>query len=338
MHWCRCIFLVLDDPDNFLMGKVISAFVVATILLSTTSFILESMQSFAKRPDLCEALRAAGEPLTVEACEPASGPASAALGAACILVFTVEYLARLLTCHAEPVLGETPTLRVLHYARSRAEALSTSASAGPGGNLSLPPAILRAATLQQVVIHFQLFDFMHMARHRLLNLLCKAIWSVSQPRNLSEMFHRHEALLGSNDEKRVSFGDPYAWLSSRDTWQFCKARSSTVMINLWNRFFNVIVGIIFACVSWPAALLSSEYIAVCDGKRAASGFRGVKVMFFVPAQLRIFLATPHGLGKSQHCTSSLDACLANLHVFEVPAPFPTGVFVRIDAQDRPQLH
>ena len=29
--------------------------------------------------------------------------------------------ARLLTCHAEPVLGETPTLRVLHYARSRAE-------------------------------------------------------------------------------------------------------------------------------------------------------------------------------------------------------------------------
>ena len=69
-------------------------------------------------------------------------------------------------------------------------------------------------------------------RHRLLNLLYKAIWSVSQPRNLSEMFHRHEALLGSNDEKRVSFGDPYAWLSSRDMWQFCKVGPSTVMINL----------------------------------------------------------------------------------------------------------
>ena len=39
--------------------------------------LLRSMQSFAKRPDLCEALRAAGEPLTVEACEPARGPASA---------------------------------------------------------------------------------------------------------------------------------------------------------------------------------------------------------------------------------------------------------------------
>ena len=71
---------------------------VATILLSTTSFILEppgkdmastfgstvfsfllrSMQSFAKRPDLCEELRAAGEPLTVEACEPAQGLSHAA--------------------------------------------------------------------------------------------------------------------------------------------------------------------------------------------------------------------------------------------------------------------
>ena len=32
----------------------------------------------------------------------------------------------------------------------------------------------------------------------------------------------------------------------------------------------MIVGIIFACVSWPAVLLSSEYIAVYDGKHAAS--------------------------------------------------------------------
>ena len=58
----------------------------------------------------------------------------------------------------------------------------------------------------------------------------------------------------------------------------------------------------------------------------------------MPTELHIFLATPHGLGKWQYCSFSLDACLANLHVFEVPAPFPTGVFVRIDAQDRPELH
>ena len=34
--------------------------------------------------------------------------------------------ARLLTCHAEPALGETPTLRVLHYARSRAKTVLVS--------------------------------------------------------------------------------------------------------------------------------------------------------------------------------------------------------------------
>ena len=44
----------------------------------------------------------------------------------------------------------------------------------------------------------------------------------------------------------------------------------------------MIVGIIFACVSWPAVLLSSEYIAVYEAEKHR--FHGVKVMFFVEGQ------------------------------------------------------
>ncbi|CAE7259378.1 kcna2 [Symbiodinium microadriaticum] len=238
MHWCRCIFLVLDDPDNFLMGKVISAFVVATILLSTTSFILESMQSFAKRPDLCEELRAAGEPLTVEACEPVPHESFFYIEAACILIFTVEYLARLLTCHAEPALGETPTLRVLHYARMPLNIVDLLAVAPfyLGFIIGNSVSSLRVLRLARVLRLFKL------AKHHGGMRLCL------------------EAMMRS--------GFPLAILM----------------------FFNVIVGIIFACV-----------------------------MFFVEGQ-RFSVAPQFTQPRTDMFNNT------------VPAPFPTGVFVRIDAQ------
>ncbi|CAE6958439.1 KCNA5, partial [Symbiodinium natans] len=238
MHWCRCIFLVLDDPDNFLMSKVISAFVVATILLSTTSFILESMQSFAKRPELCEQLRAAGQPLTVEACEPVPHESFFYIEAVCIFIFTVEYLARILTCHAEPALGETPTIRTMHYARMPLNIVDLLAVAPfyLGFMLGNSVSSLRVLRLARVLRLFKL------AKHHGGMRLCL------------------EAMMRS--------GFPLAILM----------------------FFNVIVGIIFACV-----------------------------MFFVEGQQ--FSVAP------QFTRPQIDAFNNT-----VPAPFPTGVFVRIDAQ------
>lgn len=115
--WCRWVFMMLDDADHFLVGKVISGFILLTILLSTTTFILESMPSFQYRPALCDALLFAGKPITKKACEPVPDESFFYLEIVCICIFTVEYLARLLTCHAEPSLGSTPLSRMLRYAR-----------------------------------------------------------------------------------------------------------------------------------------------------------------------------------------------------------------------------
>lgn len=53
-----------------LLREIISAFIILTILLSTTTFILESMPGFQHRPPLCQELLSAKEPITKEACEP----------------------------------------------------------------------------------------------------------------------------------------------------------------------------------------------------------------------------------------------------------------------------
>ncbi|CAJ1351007.1 unnamed protein product [Effrenium voratum] len=117
MEWSRCIFVVLDDPEAFLIGKVISAFIITAILVSTATFILESMPGFQQRPGLCDELLAAHEPITKEACEPVPDPSFYYLEVVCISIFTLEYLVRLLTCHSDPSLGPTPLTRTLRYAR-----------------------------------------------------------------------------------------------------------------------------------------------------------------------------------------------------------------------------
>lgn len=118
VDWCRWIFLILDDPEHFIIGKVISAFIILTILVSTTTFILESMPSFQHRPALCEELLLAGQPITKIACEPVPDESFFYLEIVCIAIFTIEYLARLLTCHTEPNFGGSAVGRTLRYART----------------------------------------------------------------------------------------------------------------------------------------------------------------------------------------------------------------------------
>ena len=69
---------------------------------------------------------------------------------------------------------------------------------------------------------------------------------------ISFWLQRHEALPGSYDEKRASVGNPYAGLSGIEPTCFnIMGRVPDHVHSI--RFFNVIVGIIFACAPGPAS-------------------------------------------------------------------------------------
>eukprot|EP00913_Durusdinium_trenchii_P010702 g10041.t1 len=195
--WCRWVFMMLDDADHFLVGKVISGFILLTILLSTTTFILESMPSFQYRPALCDALLFAGKPITKKACEPVPDESFFYLEIVCICIFTVEYLARLLTCHAEPSLGSTPLSRMLRYARRPLNIIDVLAVAPfyLGFLLGNSVSSLRVLRLFRVVRLFKL------AKHH--------GGSMQNEGNVTHLmsFLRHPALFRSYSQQWVYFGD-----------------------------------------------------------------------------------------------------------------------------------
>eukprot|EP00930_Biecheleria_cincta_P037713 TRINITY_DN25913_c0_g1_i1.p1 TRINITY_DN25913_c0_g1~~TRINITY_DN25913_c0_g1_i1.p1 ORF type:complete len:972 (-),score=146.22 TRINITY_DN25913_c0_g1_i1:105-2981(-) len=112
----RC-FLLFDQAENYFVGKLISAFMVTAIVLSTVSFVLESMPTFQTHPDLCAQLKAEGKPLTVKACEPVADITFYYIEVVCIVIFTYEYLIRVFTSFTEPEFGSCECVRVLVYAK-----------------------------------------------------------------------------------------------------------------------------------------------------------------------------------------------------------------------------
>eukprot|EP00928_Gymnodinium_smaydae_P026886 TRINITY_DN20970_c0_g3_i1.p1 TRINITY_DN20970_c0_g3~~TRINITY_DN20970_c0_g3_i1.p1 ORF type:complete len:914 (+),score=126.69 TRINITY_DN20970_c0_g3_i1:191-2932(+) len=93
-------FLILESASSSLLGKLMAGFMMLVIAVSTVSFVMESMPMFRRHPPECEQLRALGRPLTVEACEPRPLSIFNLVETLCIIIFTVEYLARILTVHA----------------------------------------------------------------------------------------------------------------------------------------------------------------------------------------------------------------------------------------------
>jgi len=88
------IFILFDDSSQSVMGKVIMVAILLTIVVSTVSFVLESMPEFRYRLAECQELR------TAEACEPRPGLLFGPIEVACIAIFTVDYLARMATVHS----------------------------------------------------------------------------------------------------------------------------------------------------------------------------------------------------------------------------------------------
>eukprot|EP00929_Paragymnodinium_shiwhaense_P080561 TRINITY_DN42022_c0_g1_i1.p1 TRINITY_DN42022_c0_g1~~TRINITY_DN42022_c0_g1_i1.p1 ORF type:complete len:919 (+),score=145.64 TRINITY_DN42022_c0_g1_i1:108-2864(+) len=95
----RKLFLLLEDPNASRVGKYWSLTVIVIILVSTASFIMESMPQFRHvNLDTCTLTS-----MTIEGCEPHPDPFFYRLEVWCIVVFTVDYLLRVSLVHtAEP--------------------------------------------------------------------------------------------------------------------------------------------------------------------------------------------------------------------------------------------
>jgi hypothetical protein len=89
------IFTVLDDTSSRL-GQVTAIVVMLLIVVSTVAFLLESMDQFTEHPAECAELLRNGQPLTLAACRPLPHASFATVEVVCIMVFTVEYLGRML--------------------------------------------------------------------------------------------------------------------------------------------------------------------------------------------------------------------------------------------------
>jgi len=116
--FARRLFLLLESSENYTLGTIISAFMVATIIVSTATFVLESMPDFQERPKRCHELFSSGQSLTVEACEPVPMEIFSYIEAVCIVIFTLEYSLRICTSFTEAKYGVSRWARVFRYART----------------------------------------------------------------------------------------------------------------------------------------------------------------------------------------------------------------------------
>lgn len=87
------LFLVFDDASKSICGKVVLVLVTLAIIVSTVSFILETMPEFREVPAECAELR------TVKACEPRPVSAFFPIEVVCIVIFSVDYVVRVFTFH-----------------------------------------------------------------------------------------------------------------------------------------------------------------------------------------------------------------------------------------------
>eukprot|EP00929_Paragymnodinium_shiwhaense_P035033 TRINITY_DN18991_c1_g1_i2.p1 TRINITY_DN18991_c1_g1~~TRINITY_DN18991_c1_g1_i2.p1 ORF type:complete len:910 (+),score=147.28 TRINITY_DN18991_c1_g1_i2:140-2869(+) len=91
----RKLFVLLEDPTSTIGGKWLSIFIISVILVSTGSFIMESMPQFRHMSEDCTL-----ESLSVEKCEPRPDKIFKTIEALCITIFTIDYILRLSTVHA----------------------------------------------------------------------------------------------------------------------------------------------------------------------------------------------------------------------------------------------
>eukprot|EP00929_Paragymnodinium_shiwhaense_P075995 TRINITY_DN3896_c0_g1_i1.p1 TRINITY_DN3896_c0_g1~~TRINITY_DN3896_c0_g1_i1.p1 ORF type:complete len:951 (+),score=193.05 TRINITY_DN3896_c0_g1_i1:111-2963(+) len=113
---CGRLFALFDDTDSCILSKVVTGVLMVAIMISTVSFVMESMPQYRSRSPDCELLR------TVKACEPQPIAEFFPLEASCIALFTLDYAVRVLFVHRseryEEVMPDSNGLmRTLRYMR-----------------------------------------------------------------------------------------------------------------------------------------------------------------------------------------------------------------------------
>jgi hypothetical protein len=93
------IFEVLERPSVSYLGKYISIFVLLVITISVTAFCIETDEAFTDIPPECHAKLRIRMLVTEEDCRPVSWPIFTLLETICIILFTVEYIPRILLAH-----------------------------------------------------------------------------------------------------------------------------------------------------------------------------------------------------------------------------------------------
>jgi len=89
----RC-YVLFEDADSSLTAKWTATFVMVTILVSTVGFVADTIPGTRGRDAKCKSAR------SVENCRPTSHPVFESIELVCIILFTIDYLARILTVHA----------------------------------------------------------------------------------------------------------------------------------------------------------------------------------------------------------------------------------------------
>lgn len=98
----RTCFVLFEDPSASRLGKFISILVFFVIVVSCTTFCMETVPSLRKIPAACQSATIPVANLAPESCEPVAISIFEKLESAFIVIFTIEYLARVLTVHAVP--------------------------------------------------------------------------------------------------------------------------------------------------------------------------------------------------------------------------------------------
>eukprot|EP00937_MAST-01D_sp_MAST-1D-sp2_P003058 g3058.t1 len=124
----RQLFLLFEDPSASRLGKIVSVAVLIAIVASCLTFCLETMPSFREAPAECVAAAP-----SVSDCRPRARPVFAQMETVFILIFSVEYLCRVITVHAVPpnLAGLAPS--PLAPGRSLPRNGSGAGAAGTGG-------------------------------------------------------------------------------------------------------------------------------------------------------------------------------------------------------------
>jgi len=77
------IYLTLENPEMSRLGRIVSMMVLTTIIISAGGFILSTLPSMQEQP--------------CEGCEPEPFPEFSTIDTICVILFTIEYLTRLVT-------------------------------------------------------------------------------------------------------------------------------------------------------------------------------------------------------------------------------------------------